>query len=105
MLTLGSVGGERPAICPFGCAPLMRRFALELSSFIMTQWPYERPVTRSVSALLTGSSRQRLNGFIGGTPVSLGLDAPAPLLLRAALVPVGSSLIDELSLVVGFRVC
>src|SRR5262249_33118689 len=37
---------------------------LELSSFIMTQSPYERPVTRSVSALLTGSSRQRLNGFI-----------------------------------------
>jgi hypothetical protein len=33
--------------------------------FIMTQSPYERPVTRSVSALLTGSSRQRLNGFIG----------------------------------------
>src|SRR5262249_3092182 len=39
----------------------------------MTQWPYERPVTCSVSALLTGSSRQRLNGFIGSTPVSLGL--------------------------------
>ena len=63
----------------------------------MTQWPYERPVTRSVSALLTGSSRQLLNGFIGSTPISLGLDAPAPLLLRAALVPVGSSLIDGLS--------
>jgi hypothetical protein len=33
--------------------------------FIMTQSPYEGPVTRSVSALLAGSSRQRLNGFIG----------------------------------------
>jgi hypothetical protein len=32
--------------------------------FIMTQSSYERPVTRSVSALLAGSSRQRLNGFI-----------------------------------------
>ena len=33
--------------------------------FTMTQSPYERPVTCSVSDLLTGSSRQRLNGFIG----------------------------------------
>ena len=71
----------------------------------MTQSPYERPVTRSVSALLTGSSRQLLNGFIGSTPVSLGLDGPAPLLLRAVLVPVGSSLIDGLSLVTGFHIC
>jgi hypothetical protein len=68
VLTLGSVGGVRPAICPFGCAPLMRRFTLELSSFIMTQLPYEWPLTRSVSALLTGSSRQPLNGFISGPP-------------------------------------
>ena len=60
VLTLGSVGGVRP----LGCGPSMRKFPLELSSFIMTQSPYERPVTRSVSALLTGSSRQRLNGFI-----------------------------------------
>jgi len=27
-------------------------------------------LTRSVAALLTGSSRQRLNGFIGRTPAS-----------------------------------
>src|SRR5215467_6083773 len=64
VLTLGSVGGVRPAICPLGCGPSMRKFPPELSSFIMTQSPYERPVTRSVSALLTGSSRQRLHGFI-----------------------------------------
>src|SRR5262249_41755673 len=64
VLTLGSVGGVRPAICPLGRGPSMRKFPPELSSFIMTQSPYERPVTRSVSALLTGSSRQRLNGFI-----------------------------------------
>src|SRR5262249_35798094 len=57
VLTLGSVGGVRP----LGCSPSMRKFPLELSSFIMTQSPY---VTRSVSALLTGSSRQRLNAFI-----------------------------------------
>ena len=45
MLTPGRVGGV-------------------LLGFIMTQSPYERPETYSVSALLTGSSRQRLNGFI-----------------------------------------
>jgi hypothetical protein len=31
--------------------------------------PIERPVKRSVAALLTGSSRQRLNGFIGRTQI------------------------------------
>src|SRR6516164_8815581 len=87
VLTLGSVGGVRPAICPFGCGPSMRRFALELSSFIMTQSSYERPVTGSVSALLTGSSRQRLNGFIEVSQSREGLDGPAPLLLRSRPSP------------------
>src|SRR6516165_9211354 len=36
VLTLGSVGGVRPAICPLGCGRSMRKFPLELSSFIMT---------------------------------------------------------------------
>jgi len=97
VLTLGSVGGVRSAICPLGCGPSMRKFPLELSSFIMTQSPYERPVTRSVSALLTGSSRQRLNGFIADWtgPVLVPVDcsgfhilftrfAPGPSLLLCA---------------------
>ena len=97
VLTLGSVGGVRPAICPLGCGPSMRKFPPELSSFIMTQSPYERPVTRSVSALLTGSSRQRLNGFIADWtgPVLVPVDcsgfhilftrfAPGPSLLLCA---------------------
>jgi hypothetical protein len=37
---------------------------------------YERPVTRSVSALLTGSSRQPLNGFIGVPHSHVELDGP-----------------------------
>src|SRR5207302_6030334 len=45
--------------------------------------PIERPVTGSVSALLTGSSRQHLNRFIGRTP-SLASDWTGPdLLFRA----------------------
>ena len=52
----------------------------------MTRSPYER-VTRSVSALLTGSSRQSLNGFIGVPPLSRRIGpAPSPmpdLLFRA----------------------
>jgi hypothetical protein len=79
VLTLGSVGGVRPAICPFNCAPLMRRFALELSTFIMTQLPYEWSVTRSVSALLTGSSRQRLNWFIEVPQSRSDWTGPPPL--------------------------
>src|SRR5215831_5326509 len=43
--------------------------------------PSERPVKRSVAALLTGSSRQRLNGFIGRT--SLVSDWTGDLLFRA----------------------
>ena len=54
----------------------------------MTNRPYERPVTRSVSALLTGSSRQRLNGFIG-VPSSSDWTGPV-------LVPVDCS---------GFDIC
>jgi len=42
---------------------------------------YERPVTRSVSALLTGSSRQPLNGFIGVPHSHVELDGP-PLRCR-----------------------
>ena len=97
VLTLGSVGGVRPAICPLGCGLSMRKFPLELSSFIMTQSPYQRPVTRSVSALLPGSSRQRLNGFIADWtgPVLVPVDcsgfhilftrfAPGPSLLLCA---------------------
>jgi hypothetical protein len=43
----------------------------------MTPSPYERPVTRSVSALLTGSSRQPLNGFIGVPHSHVELDGLA----------------------------
>jgi DNA-binding IclR family transcriptional regulator len=32
VLTLGSVGGARPTICPFGCGPLMRKLAPEVRS-------------------------------------------------------------------------
>ena len=42
---------------------------------IMTRSPYERPLTRSVSALLTGSSRQPLNRFIGVPHSHVELDA------------------------------
>ena len=42
----------------------------------MTRSPYERPVTRSVSALLTGSSRQPLNGFIRVPHSHVELDGP-----------------------------
>ena len=97
VLTVGWVGGVRPAVCPLGCGPSMRKFPLELSSFIMTQSPYERLVTRSVSALLTGSSRQRLNGLIadwtGAVLVSVDCSgfhilftrfAPGPSLLLCA---------------------
>jgi hypothetical protein len=44
--------------------------------------PIERPVQRSVAALLTGSSRQRPNGFIGRTQPRVGLDG-APICYSA----------------------
>ena len=55
--------------------------------------PNERPVKRSVAALLTGSSRQRLNGFIGRTQPRVGLDGPrfvirAKHLFLAAMVAI-----------------
>ena len=49
--------------------------------------PIERPVKRSVAALLTGSSRQRLNGFIGRTQSRVGLDGPGFVIPRQTFVP------------------
>jgi len=49
--------------------------------------PNERPVKRSVAALLTGSSRQRLNGFIGRTQPRVGLDGPRFVIPRQTFVP------------------
>jgi hypothetical protein len=42
VLTPGWVGGVRPTVCPFGRGALMRKLALELSGFIMTQSPSEQ---------------------------------------------------------------
>ncbi len=62
-----------------------------------------RPVTRSVSALLTRSSRRRLNGFSGVSQYRVE-DGPPPLLQRSRpKVPVDYSLVDGLSLVAGFH--
>jgi hypothetical protein len=62
-----------------------------------------RPVTRSVSALLTHSSRRRLNGFSGVSQYRVE-DGPPPLLQRSRpKVPVDYSLVDGLSLVAGFH--
>ena len=62
-----------------------------------------RPVTRSVSALLTRSSRRRLNGFSGVSQYRVE-DGPPPLLQRSRpKVPVDCSLVDGLSLVAGFQ--
>ena len=49
--------------------------------------PNERPVKRSVAALLTGSSRQPLNGFIGRTQPRVGLDGPRFVIPRQTFVP------------------
>ena len=49
--------------------------------------PNERPVKRSVAALLTGSSRQRLNGFIGRTQPRVGLEGPRFVIPRQTFVP------------------
>jgi hypothetical protein len=49
--------------------------------------PLRRPVKRSVAALLTGSSRQRLNGFIGRTQSRVGLDGPRFVIPRQSFVP------------------
>ena len=49
--------------------------------------PNKRPVKRSVAALLTGSSRQRLNGFIGRTQPRVGLDEPRFVIPRQTFVP------------------
>jgi len=42
VLTPSWVGGVRPTVCPFGRGALMRKLALELSGFIMTQSPSEQ---------------------------------------------------------------
>jgi hypothetical protein len=42
-------------------------------------------VKRSVAALPTGSSRQRLNGFIGRTQPGVGLDGSAPNICFSAI--------------------
>ncbi|SRR6266487_1051067 len=56
-----------------------------------------------VSALLTRSSRRRLNGFSGVSQYRVE-DGPPPLLQRSGpKVPVDYSLVDGLSLVVGFH--
>jgi hypothetical protein len=44
-------------------------------------------VTRSGAALLTGSSRQRLNGFIGHTQSRVGSDGPRFVIPRQTFVP------------------
>jgi hypothetical protein len=61
-----------------------------------------RPVTRSVSALLTCSSRRRVNGFSGVSQYRVE-DGPPPLLRSRPKVPVDYSLVDGLSLVAGFH--
>src|SRR5262249_34093483 len=49
--------------------------------------PNDRPVKRYAAALLTGSSRQRLNGFIGRTQARAGLDGPRFVIPRQTFVP------------------
>jgi hypothetical protein len=62
-----------------------------------------RPVTRSVSALLTRSSHRRLNGFSGVSQYRVE-DGPPPLLQRSRpKVPVDYSLIGGSTLVAGFH--
>jgi hypothetical protein len=48
--------------------------------------PLRRPVKRSVAALPTGSSRQRLNGFIGRTQPRVGLDGSRFVIPRQTFV-------------------
>jgi hypothetical protein len=76
ILSLSTNGGN----CPH--RTVKERDGTSEQGFASAKAPIERPVKRSVAALLTGSSRQRPNGFIGRTQPRVGLDG-APICYSA----------------------